>query len=224
MTPAREVTSPKREDTPTISRREAICEAAVDLAAEGGNKAVTHHAIDDRLGIARGSTSYYYRTRQKLLNATILHLATASGRDFRATMDAHEPSNESIDDAAELMAKHLDTLLGTRRRHALARYALAVDTAEDVELHSALAACLFSVPAAQALLSMLGTPDPATATRDLLSLLEGLLFDRIYGTRSRPEIHAGTAESLEDLRRTIRLWLTALRYSDHLINLGNSSS
>ena len=45
------------------SRRDLICEAALDLAAEGGNHALTHQAIDARLGLARGSTSYYYRTR-----------------------------------------------------------------------------------------------------------------------------------------------------------------
>ncbi|BCK54895.1 TetR/AcrR family transcriptional regulator [Nocardia wallacei] len=200
------------------SRRRAICEAALDLAAAGGNRAVTHHAVDRRLGIARGSTSYYYRTRQDLLEAAIRHLAEASRAAFHTALENAGDSAERtdlpgrtvsaltdpLDHATELVAGQLDRLLGDRRRDALARYALVPDTAGNEGLRAALAACLFSTPAAEQLMASLGAADSDRAARDLVSLLEGLLFDRLHGARSLP------GNATDDLRPTLRLWLAAL--------------
>jgi hypothetical protein len=49
----------------------------------------------------------------------------------------------------------------------------------------------------------LGAPEPVVAARDLVSLLEGLLFDRLHGARSLGPAKA-EAESLADLRGPIR--------------------
>lgn len=192
------------------SRRGAICEAALDLAAAGGNHAVTHYGIDDHLGIARGSTSYYYRTRQALLTAAIIHLAGLSRQAFLDAFDETDPGL-NIDRAADLAAGQLDILLGPRRRDALARYALTTDATDRDDLRNALAGCLFSVPGAEALMSYLGAPDPSWAASNFVSLLEGLLFDRLHGSRSRQVILPGSAASIADLRPAIRLWLTALQ-------------
>lgn len=184
-------------------RRRAICEAALDLAATGGNRAVTHHAVDARLGIARGSTSYYYRTRQDLLEAAITRLTEASREAFQTALDV-PAGTDTLEHAAGLIAGQLDRLLGDRRRDALARYALVPDAVGNESLRAALAVCLFSTPAAERLMASLGAADSARAARDLVSLLEGLLFDRLHGARSLPG-HTG-----DDLRPTIGLWLAAL--------------
>ncbi len=191
-------------------RRQSISGAALDLAAAGGNRAITHHAIDDRLGIARGSTSYYYRTRRELLEAAIEHLTTTSRAAFHSAQAVPDDCDDPLDGAAELIAGQLDLLLGDRRRDALARYALAADTAGNEELRRALAVCLFSLPAAETLLESLGASDPHQAAHDLISLLEGLLFDRLYGLRSLLAIPPDTAASRDDLRSAIRRWLGAL--------------
>ncbi len=193
------------------SRREAICAAALELAAEGGNRAVTHHAVDDRLGIARGSTSYYYRTRRDLLTAAITHLTTTSRTAFRTALELPDRRADPVDGAADLIAGQLDLLIGERRRDALARYALAADTADDEELRAALAGCLFSLPAAESLLRSLDAPDPGAAAYGLISLLEGLLFDRLQGARSLLGLRPGTPASIDDLRGPVYRWLTALR-------------
>ncbi len=206
QTTSGDTTSPARSRP---SRRGAICEAALDLAAAGGNHAVTHYGIDDRLGIARGSTSYYYRTRQALLNAAITHLAGLSRQASLATFEAADTTLD-VDRAADLTAKQLDLLLGLRRRDALARYALTTDATGDDELRSALASCLFSVPGAEALIAHLGASDPSCAASNFVILLEGLVFDRLHGSRSRQGIMTGTAAGIADLRSPIRLWLSVL--------------
>lgn len=189
------------------SRRDLICEAALDLAAEGGNHALTHQAIDARLGLARGSTSYYYRTRHALVSAAITHLATRSRAHFHEAV----PTNwtATSEEAANLIAGQLEILLADRHRDALARYALVVDAARDDELRASLASCLFSSLAATRLMDALGTADPAGAARDLISLLEGLVFDLTYGSRAL-DTDTSSADRRESLRITIRLWIDTL--------------
>ncbi|RMI32954.1 TetR/AcrR family transcriptional regulator [Nocardia stercoris] len=210
MTSSTAGSAPARQD-----RREAICDAAVELAAAGGNRAVTHHGVDDRLGIARGSTSYYYRTRRDLLQATVTRLAARS----RAALDSapvppSAAASAPLDAAADFISAYLDELLGPRRSDALARYALAADSAVDETVRPALAGCLFSVPAATELLAGLGAGDPAQAAQDLISLLEGLLFDRLHGNRSTLGLRAGTAAGIADLRPVVHRWLTTAVYRD----------
>ncbi|MEU1984162.1 TetR family transcriptional regulator [Nocardia sp. NPDC019395] len=190
------------------ARRTAICEAVLDLAATGGSRAVSHPAIDRRLELPRGSTSYYYRTRRELLDAAITHLTGASRDAFHTALD--QKRDFSIESATDLITTQLDLLLGPRRRDALARYALSIDSALGDDLRTALAGCLFSLPAAQSLMSAFGAPDPHRAAHDLISLLEGLLFDRLHGTRSLTHIEPGTPAGLADLRPAVHQWLTTL--------------
>lgn len=192
------------------SRRDLICEAALDLAAEGGNHALTHQGVDARLGLARGSTSYYYRTRHALVSAAIAHLARRSREHFDEAVSAVPPQTKwTIDEAGSLIADQLETLLTDRRRDVLARYALVSDAADDDELRSGLASCLFSFAAATALMDDLGASDPPVAARDLLSLLEGLVFDFAFGARM-PAPGNSLGDRHESLRTTICLWVDAL--------------
>ncbi|CAM2771199.1 TetR/AcrR family transcriptional regulator [Prescottella defluvii] len=191
------------------SRREAICDAALDLAAEGGNHGVTHQAIDRRLGLAKGSTSYYFRTRDALVGGAIRRLSDRSRAAFVEAHTADDPP--SVDGAADLIAQQIGLLVTDRRRDVLARCALAVDAAGDEELRSALAGCLFSVDRATALMDALGATDPRSAAHDLISLLEGLVFDAVYGSRSM--LADSAAPRVDRLRSTVRLWLTALTES-----------
>ncbi|UNQ40698.1 TetR family transcriptional regulator [Prescottella equi] len=192
------------------SRRESICEAALDLAAEGGNHAVTHQAIDRRLSLAKGSTSYYFRTRDALVGAAVRRLTERSRAAFAEAYGAGV-GGVSVEGAADLMADQIVLLLTGRRRDVLARYALAVDAADDEELRPALAGCLFSVEKATGLLEALGASDPDSAAHDLISLLEGLVFDSVYGSRS--VLVGGSTPSTQRFRVTIRLWLAALAES-----------
>ncbi|KXO97959.1 TetR/AcrR family transcriptional regulator [Tsukamurella pseudospumae] len=179
-------------------RRAAICEAVLDLAAAGGNRAISHGAVDRRLELPKGSASYYYRTRAALLTAAIEHLRERSRAEFEKVV----PRTVEPDDATDVMAHQLHLLLTVRRRDALARYALAPDAAAE-GLAEPLATCLFSVPLATELFRGLGATDPVSAARDLISLLEGLLFDRLYGARSLAAPRSDE-ESLADLRGPIR--------------------
>lgn len=188
------------------SRRDLICEAALDLAARGGNHALTHQAIDTQLGLARGSTSYYYRTRHALVSAAIGHLTERSRSYFEKTVP---PVPMTIQEATNHITSQLEVLLAERRRDVLARYALLADAMADTELQHGLAKCLFSIPAATELMNSLGAPDPADAARNLVGLLEGLIFTHAFGAEAARSGEGCTSRA-EALRRPVRTWIDAL--------------
>ncbi|GAB19159.1 putative TetR family transcriptional regulator [Gordonia effusa NBRC 100432] len=187
------------------SRRELICDAALTLAATGGNHAVTHSAIDTQLGIAKGSTSYYFRTRAALIGAAIAYLTDTSRAAFTELIGT-APENITVDSAADFISDYLEGLLTSRRRDLLARYAFAPDAAADSALADLLARCVFAPDAAAALLKNLGASDPRSRAEDLLSLLEGLAFDFTYGSRGR----ATNATPKPAVHDAVRRWLVAL--------------
>lgn len=153
------------------SRRDQICQAAISLAARGGSHAVTHQAIDREIGIAKGSTSYYYRTRSALITAVSEYLTSQSQAAFRELL-THHPEG----DPAALIDSYLAELMASRRDHVRARLALALDADCAVEQRTALADCLFSREASIDLYRSQAHPAPERAADRLLDNLEGQIL------------------------------------------------
>ncbi|WP_189544888.1 TetR/AcrR family transcriptional regulator, partial [Streptomyces gelaticus] len=57
------------------TRRKQLADAAIGTLAAEGMRGLTHRAVDQRAGLAEGSCSYYFRTRQALLQAAVERLA-----------------------------------------------------------------------------------------------------------------------------------------------------
>ena len=153
------------------SRRDQICRAAIVLAARGWSHALTHQAIDAELGIAKGSTSYYYRTRAALITAVSEYLAARSREVFQDLLSQH-----SDDDPDLVIRTYLADLAATRRDHVRARLALALDADCTAEQRKGLAECLLSEEAAVGLMRSQGHPRPEAGAAELLDRLEGLLL------------------------------------------------
>ncbi|RKT82812.1 hypothetical protein SAMN05421805_104286 [Saccharopolyspora antimicrobica] len=186
-------------------RRTRIADAAIELVAEQGVRALTHLAVDARLELPRGSTSYYMRTRRALLEAAVARLAVRARADFDAFGGSAPPPD--VRAAADRIAAHLDRMLGERRSDTIARYALVAEVTATAELHEPLARAAFSRQLAVALMTALQAPAPEAAGADLVSLCEGLVFDRIIGSRSLDAPESGSAASLAQLSRAVEAFL-----------------
>ncbi|MEY9933198.1 AcrR family transcriptional regulator [Catenulispora sp. GP43] len=64
-------------------RRALLADAAIDLLAEEGMRALTHRAVDTRAALPLGTTSAYFRTRQALLTAIVKRLSDLDREDLR---------------------------------------------------------------------------------------------------------------------------------------------
>ena len=65
-----------------MSRRALIADAAISTLARDGMRGLTHRAVDRTAGLPEGSASYYFRTRQALLQATVERLVARADREL----------------------------------------------------------------------------------------------------------------------------------------------
>lgn len=190
-------------------RRALIAEAAIDIIAARGVHALSHGALDTELGLPKGSTSYYYRTRQGLLEAIVAAITTRSKEDFAASgMGASESTTPA--EAAGMVAGWLLDLMERRPSHVIARYALLIELSQDATLHGQLAHSLFSTERAEQLFEALGVADTASAASGFVSVIEGVVFDRLLAGASLTATGRSRADRLRRLARPLEAYLVGV--------------
>ncbi|MEV6389645.1 TetR/AcrR family transcriptional regulator [Nocardia xishanensis] len=180
----------------TTDRRTLIVDAAIELIASSGIRALTHRALDTALELPPGSSSYYFRTKRALIEAIADRISARSRSDFVAAGFAASDAAD-LPSIAHGIAAWLDRLLLERRDHLIARHALIIDLIGDPELHARLSKSLFSLEGAQELFRANDFHDPNTAAADFLAVLEGAVFDRLAGNRK--DLPPGTPASISQL-------------------------
>jgi DNA-binding transcriptional regulator YbjK len=185
-----------------VTRRSDLADAAIETLASAGMRGLTHRAVDRRAGLPEGTTSYYFRTRQALLQAVAERLAELVTGEIPAL-----PVTD-LDAAAEAITAIIETGATTGRSRNLARYELILEAARRPELRAALTASWAVVQEAVAeQFAVFGLADPRRRAVDLLALVDGLLFDAIAGTGDRDLAGPG-------LRATVQALLTAVTRPD----------
>ncbi len=167
-------------------------------------RGLTHRAVDRVADLPDGSTSYYFRTRQALLQATVERLADHTAADLAALQERAESSATGPtigptigqDGLVEAVAWLLGQWLTTSRDRQLARYELSLEATRRPELREAL---LDSGARVRALITRLlagsGVPDADLWARDLIAYGDGLLLDHLLSDPGelpdlRPKIRA----------------------------------
>jgi DNA-binding transcriptional regulator YbjK len=185
-----------------MTRRSDLADAAIETVAAAGIRGLTHRAVDRRAGLPEGSTSYYFRTRQALLQAVVERLAELITAEIPAL-----PVTD-LDAAAEVLTAIIETGATTDRSRHLARFELILESARRPELRAALTASWAVVQEGVAeQLAAFGLADPRRRAVDLLALMDGLLFDAIAGTGDRDLAGPG-------LRATVQALLAAVTRPD----------
>lgn len=179
-------------------RRTRIADAAIATLAAVGTRGLTHREVDRAADLAEGSTSYYFRTRQALLQVAlerITELDTARTGTPPARLD--DP-----DQLADLFAAAVERMLTTDRDITLARYELTLEAARRPELRALLIAngARFRDAASQ-LLTALGVTDARRRGPELVACLDGLVFDRLVGAGARAADRAELRAACQDLLR-----------------------
>ncbi|PNG22163.1 TetR/AcrR family transcriptional regulator [Streptomyces cahuitamycinicus] len=185
------------------SRSDLIADTALALLAERGMRGLTHRAVDEAAGLPQGSTSNLARTRQALLELAVRRLADREARVLALhEMPDPEAGAASLADALALAAHRA---LTDHRALTLARYELALEATRRPELRA-----FFDATGARfrdqltALVSGLGSTDPARHTLSLIAWADGLMFSCVAGsfgaeTPSLEEVRAGLRELLEGM-------------------------
>src|SRR6266700_5176946 len=181
-----------------MSRQTEIADAAIATLARDGMRGLTHRAVDRTAGLPEGSASYYYRTRQALLPATVERLAELDVAELPAL------PQQDLEAFAHATAELLESWLTTGRQRQLARYELALEATRRPELGKVLVAAGAGLRAMIAeRFAAAGVTEPQDRADDFAALLDGLIFGQIAGAGTRQLTPAG-------LRATIGVLLTAL--------------
>ena len=193
-----------------MSRRALIADAAISTLARDGMRGLTHRAVDRAAGLPEGSASYYFRTRQALLQATVERLAELDTSDMLdstgmlPSTGLAAPPGLDLDAFVDAAAGIVEIWLTTGRERQLARYELALEATRRPELRQALVtagAAIRAMVASQFAAAGVRQPDQRAA--DFVAFLDGLLFDQIAGAGARKLTSA-------DLRGAIRALLAAV--------------
>ena len=199
-----------------MSRRAEIADAAISTLARDGMRGLTHRAVDRAAGLPEGSASYYFRTRQALLQATVERLAELDSTDMPPGTDmpprADMPpstglpasSGQDLDAFAAAASGIVESWLTSGRERQLARYELALEATRRPELRQVLVASGATIRAMVASqFAAAGVRQPGERAADFVAFLDGLLFDQIAGAGARELTSA-------DLRAAIRALLAAV--------------
>ncbi len=156
-----------------MDRRTVITDAAISLIAHSGVRALTHRGIDAALELPSGSTSYYFRTKQDLIDAVVARITESSRAAFEQVTSG---------DPVEVTVSYLADLLTERADQLRARHALTIDPTVEPAARDRLARCLFSAEGATELLGEVRQGE------GFVALCEGLIavalmrgYDRALG-------------------------------------------
>jgi DNA-binding transcriptional regulator YbjK len=169
-----------------MSRRAEIADAAITTLARDGMRGLTHRAVDRTAGLPEGSASYYFRTRQALLTATVERLAELDSTDMLPSTSLPVLPGHELDTFAAAAAAIVENWLTTGRERQLARYELALEATRRPELRDALVtsgAAIRAMVASQ--FAAAGIRQPAQRAADFVAFLDGLVFDQIAGAGAR---------------------------------------
>ena len=193
-----------------MSRRAEIADAAISTLARDGMRGLTHRAVDRAAGLPEGSASYYFRTRQALLQATVERLAELDSTDMPPRADMPPSTGlpaspgQDLDAFAAAAARIVESWLTSGRERQLARYELALEATRRPELRQVLVASGATIRAMVASqFAAAGVRQPGERAADFVAFLDGLLFDQIAGAGARELTSA-------DLCAAIRALLAAV--------------
>ncbi|MGW5662338.1 TetR/AcrR family transcriptional regulator [Streptomyces sp. NPDC003758] len=184
-------------------RADLVADTALALLAERGMRGLTHRAVDEAAELPQGSTSNVARTRLALLELAVRRLAERETRVL-APEEMPDPEDElgALVDGLALAAHRS---LTRNRDLTLARYELALEATRRPELRRYFdaAGARFRDQLA-ALLTALGSPDPARHMLSLVAWLDGLMFSCVAGTFTAEvppldEVRAGLRELLDGM-------------------------
>ena len=155
--------------------RVRVLDAAIDLLATGGLRALTHARIDERADLPKGSTSNYFRTRAALLIGVSEWIVEQELRPVRAAFSPRTPA-ELID----AMCALLEVTTHENRDLTTARLVLFMEANHNAALREALSRGRATLgEGIVSALAEMGARDPQAATEAVAACFEGLLLHRI---------------------------------------------
>ncbi len=179
MTVQPEASAPRRRGRPHprgARRRADLLEAAIRLIGRHGLDAITHRAVAAEAGLPAASTSYYFRSKDELVDEA---LRTIAGREVALLRERRAALGEQAADLAtivESLATWIEEQIAPEGRVALlAQYHLQIESARRPAARTILEDWKTGTDQlTEAALAQLGARDVRTGAIILISAIDGL--------------------------------------------------
>lgn len=175
---------------PHGDRRPLIAERALRVLAKLGSRGLTHRAVDDEAGLPRGSTSYYFRTRDQLVASAAARLLEDDERDVAAAINGGG--------LPFLLARWSSP---SRRVRLVARFELFLDATRNPRTRALLRRQRATfLEAARTAFERAGTSEAALRGELLVATVDGLLLGGLVGPqRASNELRGAVQRMFFDL-------------------------
>ena len=161
-----------------MGRREQLLDAAITLLGERGVHGVTHRAVDAAAGLAAGSTTNYFSTRDKLLDAVVERHAERERANFEELAGAVVPTTAA--ELGQALALYARDATGPHRTFTLARYAILVEAAVRPQLQERLRTTGQRITLWYSnWMRLLGSTEPVRDTRFVGNYITGLVLHQL---------------------------------------------
>jgi DNA-binding transcriptional regulator YbjK len=162
--PATRATTRGRRDRRGEQRRAELLEAAIHLIGAHGLDAVTHRAVAAEAGVSAASTSYYFRSKDELIDEALNALATREIELLRRRREALGDRAADLEETTEALSVWM-----------LAQYQLQLEAARRPAARAILQAWKEGTDdLAETAMASLGARDVRTAGILLVCAIDGL--------------------------------------------------
>ncbi len=179
-------------------RRTVIADAAITTLAREGMRGFTHRAVDRTAGLAEGSTSYYFRTRESLLFAVLARMADLD----RADIGELPTDDADLEKLTDLMAAVAHVWLTDARDRTIARYELTLESTRRPELRAKMVehGTQFR-QMGEAVLAAAGADDARRRGHAMVAAFDGLIYHQLAGVGAGAMSRADLRAACRDLLR-----------------------
>lgn len=164
-------------------RRDAMLDAAIELLAEGGARAVTHRAVASRARLPAGSTTYYFDSIQQLTEEALARHVQNRVIEFeRLTVGALESGR----DAEAIAQAFSEALVEGEKGIVIALYEIYLEAARNPALRQPVLDALETFERLAAnVVRMLGGRRPDEAAAAMIAIIDGFALHRVARRHDR---------------------------------------
>jgi DNA-binding transcriptional regulator YbjK len=157
-----------------------LLQTTLRLIADEGIDAVSHRAVAEAAGVPLGSTTYWFASRQDMLNQALEHFARLETETLRERLSGVLSKRLSRRRLVDEFTSILLPQLGETRWRTVAQYALMHEASREPELEAACREWTGAwLSALTEVFDSLGAPAPELEARLFLAMLDGLLLGQL---------------------------------------------
>lgn len=182
-------TEPRRQQR-GVERRAAIVEATLSILENEGLEGVTHRRVADAAGVPLAATTYYFSSKDDLMQAAMVALIDREAAIFGAlATEVTTAGTLSVDEGVEALIAYQRYLLREKRMAQFAEFELFLRMARTTpgeDTHRGWPQAFREV--AEVALERLGAIEPRREAHALVALIHGLVLHAL--TAEDPDVFA----------------------------------